>query len=169
MVCGRRHDVLSMSEGWRPSQLFASFLAFIAFIGSFITLALMFVTGAALPGYARGNLSADEHVREFEHLLVSVAAIFGLAFALFVYRIARHRISASVVFHVCFFVGMAMLGYCLWAVLTLFPIVDTSVVYDWSAHILQATFTGPLVCIFVIPVALFFLAFATLFDNRRND
>lgn len=37
-----------------------------------------------------------------------------------------------------------------------------------SVPILQAAFSGPMTCLFIIPVAVLFLAFATFQDNNRN-
>jgi len=158
-----------MNERWRPSRLLAGLFAFIAFIGSFTTLALMGATGGLLPGFAHPKPDADQAAESFGILVASISAILGLAFGVFVYRAVRHRISREIIFHACIFIGLTLLGWCLWAVFAQYPILNSrSLITDWSGHVVQPAFSGSVICLFVIPVALLFLVFAVFHDNNRN-
>jgi hypothetical protein len=145
-------------------------LALIAFLGSFAMVAVMLLIGAALPSFARADLDAGEHVQQFGPLLVIISAILGFVFAICVYRGIRRRLSHRFIFHGCFHLGFVLLAYALWAILTQFTILDSPMlVNDFSIRGVQPALSGPVLCLVIIPVALFFLAFATAYDNNRNS
>jgi len=153
----------------KPSRLLAGVFAVMAFVGSFITLVLMGAIGGLLPGFAHPKPDADQAAETYGMGVAAVSAILGLAFAVFVYRAVRHRISREVIFHACFFIGLGLLGWCLWAVFAQYPILNSrSLITDWSGHVVQPSFSGSVICLFVIPVALWFLVFAVFHDNNRN-
>lgn len=125
-IRSKLHVVPGRDERCKPSRWLAGLLAFASFVCSFATLALMISIGAALPGYAQGDTWAGFRVSELWALHASVSAILGFAFAVLVYRIVRKHFSWNFIFNACFLIGLTLLSYCLWAVLTLLPILDTS-------------------------------------------
>jgi len=155
-----------MNERWKPSPLLAGLFAFIAFIGSAPTLGLIGVISVTVPGYADGRPYAVQHADGTVILVGS--AILGLAFAIFVYRIARKRISRAALFHASFFIGLILLGWCLWAVEAEVPVLDNLPLVGEGPEHLVETLSCPIFCLFVIPVALLFLVFAVFHDNNRN-
>ena len=157
-----------MDEKYKPSRRLVVLLAFLGLVGSSVSLVLMLTIGVALSVFAWGEFDADQdYVMHFK--LDVMSAICGLAFAVFVYRAARHRVSWPVIFHACFLFGLTLLAYCLWAVLSLISLLSSPSMPDfWVVCILPVTASVPVFCFLVIPIAFFFLAFAVIQDNNRN-
>lgn len=129
----------------------------------------MLIVGAALPGHAKGDFEAGFNARESELLFGSIAAVIALGFAVMIFRGLRCQLSPQFIFHGAYLLGLSLLGYCLWATLTLLPIRENPAIVDeWSTRILEAAFCGPIICQFVIAVALLLLVCATFYDHSRK-
>jgi hypothetical protein len=144
-------------------------LAFIAFAASTIAYYFLLSVGYAARFYARGLFEEGEFPSPSFPTTLAVSVLLGLATSTSVVRFVGGRLPVSAAFALCFWGGWSLLVYCLYLILTIFPILrNPELMSDWSTHALSPTLTVPLTCLFFIPVGLLLLGAATSMDLCRR-